>query len=133
VWADPTHITRIRSMLVKRWDSQADVREGKAGGEGGIRTRCATIPSATCRFYFANVAIDAMVARAAWPILAHDPDSDTSVLCRCHGGRIGPRLRHVDPFTRRAAHRFRYVIARAVAATNDSSPSVGHKSRYAEA
>ena len=52
---------------------------------GGIRTRSAIILPTTCRFYVAGVAIDATVAMAAWPILAHDPDSDTSVLCHCRG------------------------------------------------
>ncbi len=52
---------------------------------GGIRTRSAIILPTTCRFYVAGVAIDAMVAMAAWPILAHGPDSDTSVLFRCRG------------------------------------------------
>jgi hypothetical protein len=41
---------------------------------GGIRTRCGTIRSATCRFYVAKVAIDAIVAMAPWPILAHGRD-----------------------------------------------------------
>jgi hypothetical protein len=45
-----------------------------SGGEGGIRTRSATIRSATCGFYVAKAAIDATVAMAAWPILAHDRD-----------------------------------------------------------
>src|ERR1039458_4546642 len=39
---------------------------------GGIRTRSATIRSATCRFCISTSASDAIVARAAWPILADD-------------------------------------------------------------
>jgi hypothetical protein len=38
---------------------------------GGIRTRSATIRPATCGFHVAKGAIDATVAMAAWPILAH--------------------------------------------------------------
>jgi hypothetical protein len=41
------------------------------GGERGIRTRSAIILRASYRFQVAKVAIDAIVARAAWPILAH--------------------------------------------------------------
>jgi hypothetical protein len=40
-----------------------------AGGEGGIRTRCGPVLSASCRFYAAIVPLHAMIAMLACPIL----------------------------------------------------------------
>ena len=57
----------------------------------------------------------------------------TPVSCAAVMGVESARAFAMSTRLPRAAHRFRYVIARANAATNDSSPSVGHKSWYAEA
>jgi hypothetical protein len=59
--------------------------------------------------------------------LAHIGPFGHQCLMPLSWGPIGPRLRHVEQFTRCAAHRFRYCPRSGPRRTN-SSPSVGRKS-----
>jgi hypothetical protein len=64
----------IAARVAENSIDAVDTPVNKGGGGGHVRTRRGNSESVTYRFVVAVSAEDAMIAGAAWPILAHGRD-----------------------------------------------------------